>query len=67
MIKKEIAVSLVGMTTFKPKNPLMGMKLCKSLFCEQLPCIDGFEMNMISQASSLFGSVATLRVEGCLA
>lgn len=60
-------MSLVGMKTFKPKNPLMGMQLCKSLFYEQLPCIDVFGMNMISQASSLFGSVATLHVEGRLA
>lgn len=40
------------------------MKLCKSLFCEQLPCIDVFEMNTIFQASSLLGSVATLQGTG---
>lgn len=46
------------------KKPTVAVKLCKSLFCEQLPCIDVFEMNTIFQASSLLGSVATLQGMG---
>lgn len=42
----------------------MRMKLRRSLFCEQLPCVDVFEMNMAFQASSLFSSVATLQETG---
>lgn len=48
---------------WKPSNHKQ-MKLWKSLFCKQLTCTDVFEMSMAFQASSLFGSVATLQETG---
>lgn len=42
----------------------MERKLYKSLFCEQLLCIDVFGIYRIFQASSLFGSVAAVQGRG---